>query len=88
MITTAENQINFLGALDKNGDNFRYPPSYGLEYRFDDKVLDYENVYCYFKSMINFLDGIDSLIEMDIELQDELKSEYEAEIRAEMDSYY
>lgn len=88
MIKIVEKQIMFISLIDKNGDTFRYPTSYSLEYKFDDVVLDYDNAYCYYRSLINFLDGVDTLIENDIELQNELRTEYEAELRAEMDSYY
>lgn len=78
----------FISLIDKNGDTFRYPTSYSLEYKFDDVVLDYDNAYCYYRSLINFLGGVDTLIKNDIELQNELRAEYEAELRVEMDSYY
>lgn len=51
-----------INKLDKNGDNFRYPTSYSLEYRFDDKVVDISNVYTYLKAIINFLDCCNSML--------------------------
>lgn len=51
-----------INKLDKNGDNFRYPTSYSLEYRFDDKVVDISNVYTYLKTIINFLDCCNSML--------------------------
>lgn len=51
-----------INKLDKNGDNFRYPTSYSLEYRFDDKVVDINNVYTYLKAIINFLDCCNSML--------------------------
>ena len=51
-----------INKLNKNGDNFRYPTSYSLEYRFDDKVVDINNVYTYLKAIINFLDCCNSML--------------------------
>ncbi|MEG0368229.1 MAG: hypothetical protein RR585_15400, partial [Coprobacillus sp.] len=41
VITIVEKLIDELSRLDKNGDNFRYPTSYSLEYRFDEKNIDF-----------------------------------------------
>jgi len=40
-IDIIEQEIIELDALDKNGDNFRYPTSYSLEYRIDNKIHPY-----------------------------------------------
>ena len=76
VVDIAERLINEINALDKNGDNFRYPTSYSLEYRFDDKILDLNNVYKYFKALINFLDGCDSMLDAIAEYQSEMQAEY------------
>lgn len=73
-----------INELDKNGDNFRYPTSYSLEYRFDNKELDISNVYTYLKAIINFLDGCDSMLDAIADYQSEIKAEYEAEMRASL----
>lgn len=62
VIAIVERLIGEISGLDKNGDNFRYPTSYSLEYRFDEKSVDIKNVYEYLKAMINFLDGCDSML--------------------------
>ena len=80
IVDIVERLINEINALDKNGDNFRYPTSYSLEYRFDDKILDLNNVYKYFKALINFLDGCDSMLDAIAEYQSEMQAEYEAEM--------
>lgn len=64
--------IEEINSIDKNGDMFRYPTSYSLEYRFDNEKLDLKNVYEYYKSIINFLDGC-------VFMLDEV-ADYEAEI--------
>ena len=60
IIDITDGMINCISMLDKNGDLFRYPTSYSLEYRFDNKTLDFENVCEFQEAIINFLDGCDS----------------------------
>lgn len=48
---------------NKNGYNFRYPTSYSLEYRFDNKWVDLKNIYKYFKELIDFLNGCDFMLD-------------------------
>ena len=54
-----EKQIQELSCIDKNGDIFRYPTSYSLEYRFDNIDLDLKNVYEFMQAIFNFCDGCD-----------------------------
>ena len=86
-IDIVEDLLEEINELDKNGDNFRYPTSYSLEYRFDNKELDISNVYTYLKAIINFLDGCDSMLDAIADYQSEIKAEYEAEMRASLDWY-
>ncbi len=79
IIDIVEEMINNISSLDKNGDMFRYPTSYSLEYRFDNKIIDISNIYKYNKSLINFLNGCDSMLS-DV-------ADYEAEMSANMDCY-
>lgn len=79
VIAIVERMIEEISGLDKNGDNFRYPTSYSLEYRFDEKCLDIKNVYEYLKAMINFFDGCDSMLDA--------IADYQNEMRANMDWY-
>ena len=67
MIEIVEAHLKVINSLDKNGDNFRYPTSYSLEYRIDNMTLDLKNVYEYMRSIINFLDGCNSMLEMEEE---------------------
>lgn len=61
-IDIVENLLEEIDRLDKKGDRFRYPTSYSLEYRFDNKELDMSNVYTYLKAIINFLEGCDYML--------------------------
>lgn len=87
VITIVERLIGEISDLDNNGDDFRYPTLYSLEYRFDKKNIDIKNVYEYLKAMINFLDGCDSMLDAIADYQNEMKAEYDSEIRADMDWY-
>lgn len=69
-------------ALTLDGDNFRYPTSYSLEYRFDDKRLDISNVYIYLKAIINFLDCCDSMLDEIAYYESEMRVQYELEEEA------
>ena len=86
-IDIVEGLLEEINELDKNGDNFRYPTSYSLEYRFDNKELDISNVYTYLKAIINFLDGCDSMLDAIADYQSEIKLEYEDEMSASLDWY-
>lgn len=86
VVAIVEKMIDDISSLDKNGDNFRYPTSYSLEYRFDNKKVDLANIYEYNKALINFLDGCDSMLNAIADYQNEMKAEYEAEMRAEYES--
>lgn len=63
IIDIVEKQIQELGNIDKNGDVFRYPTSYSLEYRFDNIDIDLKNVYEYMQGIFNFCDGCDGEFE-------------------------
>lgn len=73
IVDIVEHLIDDINALDKNGDNFRYPTSYSLEYCFDDKCVDLKNIYEYFKALINFLDGCNSMLDAIVEYEEEMK---------------
>ncbi|SDY37176.1 hypothetical protein SAMN02910264_02069 [Ruminococcaceae bacterium YAD3003] len=50
-----DERINELRDIDKQGDLFRYPTNYGLEYKFDNKILDYKHVIDYLNEIVNYL---------------------------------
>lgn len=87
IIDIVETLLDEINSLDKNGDNFRYPTSYSLEYRFDNKIVDLKNIYEYNKAIINFLDGCDSMIDAIADYEAEMRAEYESEMRANMEWY-
>lgn len=87
VVTIVEKMLDDINLLDKNGDNFRYPTSYNLEYRFDNKKVDLANIYEYNKALINFLDACDSMLDAIADYQSEMKAEYESEMRVNVDWY-
>ena len=80
IIETVEHMLFVIDTLDKKGDTFRYPTSYGLQYRLADMTLDLKNVYEYFRAIINFLNGCDCMFDA--------ISEYETDMRSEYQDYY
>ena len=72
LIEIIDSLIDEINLLDKKGDNFRYPTSYSLEYRFDNKYLDLNNVYKYFKSLINFLIACNHMLDSIADYQNEM----------------
>lgn len=82
-----EKMLDEIDKLDKNGDIFRYPTSYSLEYRFDNRTLDLSNVYVYLKAIVNFLEGCDSELDAIADIEQEIRDEYESEIYLNTDWY-
>lgn len=79
IIDTVEKLLYEINSIDKNGDNFRYPTSYSLEYRIDNIKIDLSNVYTYLKSIINFLESCDTMLDV--------IADYESEIMTDIDMY-
>ena len=75
IIDIVESQIQELGNIDKNGDIFRYPTSYSLEYRFDNIDIDLKNAYEFMQGIFNFCDGCDSEFEAVADWESDMQSE-------------
>lgn len=75
-----ENLLYKIDAIDKKGDVFRYPTDYSLDYKFhNDELkckleLDIDNVYTFLKSIINFLDSIETFLSRIYEYEKEMQS--------------
>ena len=82
-----EKMLDEIDKLDKNGDIFRYPTSYSLEYRFDNKILDLSNIYVYLKAIVNFLEGCNSELDAIADIEQEIRDEHESEIYFDSDWY-
>lgn len=72
-INIIEMQLDVINSIDKNGYNLRYPTSYSLDYRFDN-IVDFKNVYEYFKAIVNFLDSCDLMLDAISEYENEMRS--------------
>ena len=79
IIDIVESQIQELGNIDKNGDIFRYPTSYSLEYRFDNINIDLNNTYEFMQGIFNFCDGCDG--------EFDAVADWESDMRSEMAQY-
>ena len=64
-----EAKLNSIDSLDENGDMFRYPTSYSLEYKMDKKTFDLQNVYEYMRAIINFLDTCEIMLSIAVEYE-------------------
>lgn len=76
IMKVVENNLLQIDKIDKEGDVFRYPTSYGLGYRFNDVNLDVENVYIFIKGLINFLDTCDGMLSNISDLEMETRMMY------------
>lgn len=76
IVDIVEKLLDEINSLDKKGDMFRYPTSYSLEYRNDNKKMDLSNVYMYLKSIINFLEGCDFMLDAIADYESAMKAEY------------
>lgn len=74
-----ESQLFFLDQLDKHGDSFRYPTTYSLEYKINNKKFDMSNIYIYLKSLVNFFEGCDAWLDdiADYEIEEYTQNWYE-----------
>ncbi len=88
VIDIVEKLLDEINSLDKNGDNFRYPTSYSLEYRIDHKKIDLSNVYTCLKAIINFFEGCDFMLDAIADYESEMKAEYESKTMANIYWYY
>lgn len=76
LLNIVENKLFVINDIDKNGDIFRYPTSYSLEYRFNSKSLDLKNMYEYMSALINFLNGCDAMLDNIADYELEMLSYY------------
>ncbi|AMJ41416.1 hypothetical protein [Anaerotignum propionicum] len=80
LINIVEKQLDVINRIDKNGDNFRYPTSYSLEYRINNRRFDLKNIYEFMRALLNFFEGCDSMLDA--------IADYESEMNSYYSSYY
>lgn len=76
IVDIVEKQLDIISRIDKNGDNFRYPTSYSLEYRIDNRVFDLKNIYEFMRALLNFFEGCDSMLNAIADYESEMHSYY------------
>ena len=76
-IYLADNYLNELSALDKHGDKFRYPTTYGLEYHLKLESIDFDHAIHWLISIFNTIDGCSSMLESIYEYECDMRTEYE-----------
>jgi len=81
-IDLAESYIISIKHLDKNGDKFRYPCGYNLQYYFDDREFDVENVFTYMTALFKFIDSCQSWLSYIQDIENEIRSEWLSEMRS------
>lgn len=76
ILSIVESNILEIEKLDKNGDIFRYPTSYSLEYRLDDKTIDILNVYHFMLGIISFLNGCNAMLDNVADFESDVRNDY------------
>lgn len=72
-----DHHIKELSHIDKNGDMFRYPFSYNLQYRLCDKPIHIDKAVNWMLSIIDSLDGCSFMLSEIAEYNAEMLSYYE-----------
>lgn len=75
-VQLADTYLHELSILDKQGDRFRYPTNYGLEYHLQLKKIDYYQAVQWLISIFNFVDGCSYMLDVAYENECEMRAEY------------
>lgn len=62
----AEQNLRDVAQVDRNGDAFRYPTSYSLEYLTDNMTIDLKNAYEHIRSLCNFFEACSCILLYDV----------------------
>ena len=82
-LDTLDHHIQELSRIDKNGDMFRYPFSYNLQYRLCDRPIDIDKAVCWMLSIVDALDGCSQMLTVIKEYEGDLKPQFIAKIEKE-----
>lgn len=77
LLDVVESQIIELDTLDKNSDIFRYPTTYSLEYKIQDRKFDIKNVYEFMRGLIDFFESCDTMLSAIADYESEMKYYYQ-----------
>jgi len=78
VIDIVERELFQIDEVDKNGDIFRYPTSYSFDYRIDNVKIDIKYSFEFFRAILNFLDGCDSMLDYIADYESEMSSCYDS----------
>lgn len=73
VLAIVENRLDFISSLDKQGDNFRYPTTYSLEYKINNCQIDLKCVYEYMREVVNFLDSCNTVLSVASDYENEMR---------------
>lgn len=79
-VELADKYIKKFKSIDKNGDTFRYPVTYGLQHKFNGEKIDFIQAYSWMQGVFNFLDGCDSMLSEIYDFECEMRFNYECEM--------
>lgn len=76
VVNLADTYLNELSKLDVQGDRFRYPTNYGLEYHLQLNRVDYYQAVCWLISIFNFVNGCSDMLDAAYDFECEIRSDY------------
>lgn len=76
VVYCADTYLSELSALDKQGDKFRYPTNYGLEYHLQLKRIDYYQAIYWLIGIFNFVNGCSDMLDAAYEYECDMRSQY------------
>lgn len=76
VVSCADTYLNELSSLDKQGDRFRYPTNYGLEYHLSLSKVDYYQAIYWLIGIFNFVNGCSDMLDAAYEFECDMRSEY------------
>ena len=76
VLQMADTYLSKLSALDKEGDRFRYPTNYGLEYHLQLTTVDYYQAIYWLISIFNFVNGCSDMLNAAYDYECDMRSAY------------
>lgn len=76
VVSLADTYLSELSKLDKQGDRFRYPTNYGLEYHLQLNKIDYYQAIYWLISIFNFVNGCSDMLDAAYEFECEIRADY------------
>ena len=74
VLQMADTYLSKLSELDKEGDRFRYPTNYGLEYHLQLTKVDYFQAIYWLISIFNFVNGCSDMLDAAYDYECDMRS--------------